>query len=168
MQNASMPKFRKLFAALTAVLILSSSTTAFAQGSGLASFFSLLCVGEQSTGFKCERGRWLPARFTTGRYIVTKVDLEAASEIEKENCRPNYEEKKSNNGPSMLNACYNIRGDGGDHHGEFSRSCTEYWVGKRLDHIECDRPTKLFFQPNGNFIFSYLHPSLSDRPPGDY
>ena len=79
-----------------------------------------------------------------------------------------YEEKKSNNGPSMLNACYNIRGDGGDHHGEFSRSCTEHWVGKRLDHIECDRPTKLFFQPNGNFIFSYLHPSLSDRPPGDY
>jgi len=163
-----MPKFRNLLASLTSVFVLSASSVVFAQGVGQDSLFSLLCVGEKSTSFKWERGQWHPANFTTGRYIVTKVDLDGATEIEKQNCRSNYEETKSRNGPSTLNACYNIRGDGDDYHEEFSRSCTEHWVGKRLDHIECDRPTKLFFQPNGNFIFSYLHPSLSDRPRGDY
>ncbi len=163
-----MPKFRNLCATLTAISILSASLIASAQGLKRDSLFSLLCVGQHSAGFKWHQGQWHPATFTTGRYILSKVNMKTASALEKLNCEPHYEEKKSPDGKAEINACYNIRGDGDEYHEQFSRACTEHWTGKTLDHVECDRPNKLYFKPNGNFIFSYLHPSLSDRPQNDY
>ena len=64
---------RFILAALVGVLVSGMAGDGYAKDGERLPNFKQLCIGESSTGFDWENGRWKSTKFKTKKYVVSKI-----------------------------------------------------------------------------------------------
>lgn len=108
--------------------------------------YSLLCEGEQATGFNWVGGQWVKANFRADRYIVVRSP--------ENECLFGAKLDTVLRGEDFFfsrEACLNIREIGKEFNPKLSEKCTEYYVlieKKWVKQFSCDG---LLYDFEGNF-----------------
>jgi len=131
--------------------------------------FTQLCVEDEAIGFYWEEKRWVPAKFKTSKYIVSKIDrpnfYDKAEKDEENNriyieCYP-YHEESVEEGVHSYNDCIKIQ-EFGEKWYEYFR-CVEWHFfdyGESKWNISIDCRDNLTFEPNGEFHKTFFLSSL--------
>jgi hypothetical protein len=167
----SFRKGRKASQALGIFLFLASQgnfAVAQEQPTGLPPGAAIVCVSEQSIGFRWIKGQWKSTDFITDSYEIEKRPtagaagggcwgMSAATQIDRQG------------GEVFLPGCYSIR-----RHGESPKDAREQICSERMVRengrwvirvIDCET---FKFRPNGWFHRTSLHDNLADRPVDDF
>jgi hypothetical protein len=133
-------------------------------------YFKLLCVGDDSTGFYWENGKWVRTGFKTENTLVKKYDIS-------KNARAATlcygDGKITGEGEHRFSrGCYNYSKVGRKPYSGNFQLCQERWRykngGYSLRSVHCDsRQNDMAFAPEGWFHLSHLHSQTSGKPDDD-
>ena len=116
--------------------------------------FKSLCISDKETGFNWTNGEWGPVNFKSNKYVLQKVDYDAAASGEPSQrplfCRPPKVGSESINNMYYVTACYSFSKFGKPSSYIDMVNCSEIFNGGQLEHITCEGVGK--FKPNGLFI----------------
>ncbi len=128
--------------------------------------FKSLCIADQESGFNWSNGKWIPAKFEPGKYILQKIDYEEKMLSKNSTERPMLCSKPSatnvDKEKDIVRACYAVQKFGGVIHNWFhANDCYESFKDGKIQEIQCSGVGK--FKPNGFFVKlpSYISMDLS-------
>lgn len=132
--------------------------------------YSIICNGEQSTGFNWKDGDWVKANFKPSQYVISKNSDNKCLEPLGNSQNTVFETSKFHS----RSVCLNVRGFGEKYSAYLSEVCDEYYSQSKNEDweitISCRRGIHgdIKLSPDGRFHASSLHSNLGDKPKGDY